>query len=227
MMSEKTAAPNLIAALEQAITIADDMLVAAATLASEDHRHQEVALKLEHIRLEARYGPDSDQAREAEARLITHGQLRSEIDMELGRFNVRTPETAPDALVVYGRVLSAEAEPAQRLRVSAIDEKRAVVAHTATDEQGVFEMYIPLAADQSYVGNRKRAADAKAAKAESRLRLEVSDREKKTLWRDSEGFIPAPGRLLYREIRLSRKAETRSSAKPTKTKATRKKRSSR
>ena len=90
--------------------------------------------------------------------------------------------------VLHGRVFDQQGAPADQLTVSAIDAEGGVRRFTCTDANGYFRMDLPAQSDDT------------APKA---VFLQVSDADQAVLYRGDEAITPAPGGVVYREIRLS------------------------
>lgn len=102
------------------------------------------------------------------------------------RAEIEAPKRDQALFVLHGRVFDQQGAPAEQLTVSAIDAEGGVRRFTCTDAGGYFRMDLP-------------ANDA-SLKA---LFLQVSDADQAVLYRGDEALSPAPGGILYREIRLS------------------------
>lgn len=102
------------------------------------------------------------------------------------RAEIEAPKRDQALFVLHGRVFDQQGAPAEQLTVSAIDAEGGVRRFTCTDAGGYFRMDLP-------------ANDA-SLKA---LFLQVSDADQAVLYRGDEALSPAPGGIVYREIRLS------------------------
>lgn len=118
------------------------------------------------------------RAEERVARAYQAGVQRGEIE---------APKRDQAQFVLHGRVFDAQGAPADQLTVSAIDAEGGVRRFTCTDPKGYFRMDLPVEGDD-------------APKA---LFLQVSDADQAVLYRGDEAVTPAPGGVVYREIRLS------------------------
>jgi hypothetical protein len=99
---------------------------------------------------------------------------------------IEVPKRDEAQFVLYGRVFDAQGGPADQLTVSAIDAEGGVRRFTCTDAKGYFRMDLP--GDDASV---------------NALFLQVSDADQAVLYRGDEAVMPAPGGVVYREIRLS------------------------
>ena len=202
---------------EQTPALADEMWMLALTFIAVENQRQDAALQLEQRRLDAKYGPTSVQVREGILNLAMHNQFQAGIQVLSERLNVPTPEPSENRFVVYGRILNDEGCGRAGLSVSVESQDAKVVAKATTNEKGVFELSIPT------TGGSQRGAAAKGTKKRAAadeplsLRLQISDRQKKILYRDKEVFQPTSGSLSFQEIVVSEGPEP--------TKASRKKRS--
>ena len=102
------------------------------------------------------------------------------------RAEVEAPKRDQAQFVLHGRVFDQQNAPADQLSVSAIDVEGSVRRFTCTDAKGYFRMDLP--------------GDDASVKA---LFLQVSDADQAVLYRGDNAVIPAPGGVVYREIRLS------------------------
>ncbi|MGA9772093.1 MAG: carboxypeptidase-like regulatory domain-containing protein [Blastocatellia bacterium] len=181
---------------EEMFSRADKALVSIAESISENYELQESAFKLEQSRLAAKYGSDSQQAKMIQSRLDLLSRQRSEIKLQLGRFSVATPKTSADTFVVYGRIINQDGDGISGLKVSVINKKLETVGHDTTDENGLFNVSLPVADDLS-----------------AQLGLRVADKNEKTVWKDKGNFSPTPGRVLYREVVASAEPVRRTAKK--------------
>ena len=113
------------------------------------------------------------------ARAYQAGILRGEVE---------APKRDPALFVLHGRVFDQQGAPAEQLTVSAIDAEGGVRRFTCTDAGGYFRMDLPTQGDDT---------------VPQPVFLQVSDADQAVLYRGDEALTPAPGGVVYREIRLS------------------------
>ena len=192
--------------LVQAPKLADDVLQVGMLGIIEEHKELGEGLLIEQQRLIAKYGPESRQAKTAALRLDVHEQMKLGIKVYSERLTMRTPEPSPDGFIVYGRVLNSAGEGIAKVNVAALNPKSQPVDQATTDDEGAFELSLSTA---DTVGRApSETIDVRGVRDslddKLQLRLEVSDRRKKTLYRDQEPFEITPGFRSYREINLEK-----------------------
>lgn len=205
MSSRIPPVPSDLSTFDQAPAFVDQVARTAMRSLSDEQQQRSDALQLERQRLSAKYGADSPQVASVAQRLELHDQVNVAIKVQKERFDLRTPDTSTDSLIVYGRVVDTAGEGLGGLTVSAIDEKAKIVATTETDDGGGFELPILTSAFTRKVASG--AVEVEGTKEgldeQADLRLQISDARKRTLYRDQEVFQPTPGKLSYREIVLA------------------------
>ena len=101
---------------------------------------------------------------------------------------IEVPKRDQALFVLHGRVFDQQGAPANQLTLSAIDAEGVVRRFTCTDASGYFRMDLPVQGGDT---------------AQKALFLQVSDADQAVLYRGDEAMTPAPGGVVYREIRLS------------------------
>jgi beta-lactam-binding protein with PASTA domain len=135
----------------------------------------------------ARRPNDTVAIAKLEMTLVAEQRVARAYQAGVQRGEIEVPARDQALFVLQGRVLDAQGGPADRLTVSAIDAEGRVRRFTCTDAKGYFRMDLPVQGEA-------------AAKA---LFLQVSDAGQAVLYRGDETVTPAPGGVVYREIRLS------------------------
>jgi beta-lactam-binding protein with PASTA domain len=135
----------------------------------------------------ARRPNDTVAIAKLEMTLVAEQRVARAYQAGVQRGEIEVPARDQALFVLQGRVLDAQGGPADRLTVSAIDAEGRVRSFTCTDAKGYFRMDLPVQGEA-------------AAKA---LFLQVSDAGQAVLYRGDETVTPAPGGVVYREIRLS------------------------
>jgi beta-lactam-binding protein with PASTA domain len=135
----------------------------------------------------ARRPNDTVAIAKLEMTLVAEQRVARAYQAGVQRGEIEVPARDQALFVLHGRVLDAQGGPADRLTVSAIDAEGRVRSFTCTDAKGYFRMDLPVQGEA-------------APKA---LFLQVSDAGQAVLYRGDETVTPAPGGVVYREIRLS------------------------
>lgn len=136
--------------------------------------------------MRARRPDDTVGVARIEAALQAEQRVTRAYQAGVQRAEIEAPKRDQALFVLHGRVFDQQGAPAEQLTVSAIDAEGGVRRFTCTDAGGYFRMDLP-------------ANDA-SLKA---LFVQVSDADQAVLYRGDEALIPAPGGIVYREIRLS------------------------
>ena len=136
--------------------------------------------------MRARRPGDTVGVARIEAALQAEQRVTRAYQAGVQRAEIEAPKRDQALFVLHGRVFDQQGAPAEQLTVSAIDAEGGVRRFTCTDAGGYFRMDLP-------------ANDA-SLKA---LFLQVSDADQAVLYRGDEALSPAPGGIVYREIRLS------------------------
>lgn len=136
--------------------------------------------------MRARRPDDTVGVARIEAALQAEQRVTRAYQAGVQRAEIEAPKRDQALFVLHGRVFDQQGAPAEQLTVSAIDAEGGVRRFTCTDAGGYFRMDLP-------------ANDA-SLKA---LFLQVSDADQAVLYRGDEALSPAPGGIVYREIRLS------------------------
>jgi hypothetical protein len=189
------------------------------------HQAQQAGLAFEANRIANRYGADSAQSKAISARIAAHAARGAVIASERQRAQIQTPQTLPDALIIYGRALDASGAGLKAVEISAIIANGAPVAATKSSGDGSFVLAVPTTttvtsatkyerkAAGKGAASTKRAPAASTARAEkistnvgptpvTSVRLVFTDRRSATAYRDPEVFQVKGSSLAYREITM-------------------------
>jgi beta-lactam-binding protein with PASTA domain len=138
--------------------------------------------------LRARRPDDVTAIARIETALQTEQRVARAYQAGMQRGEIEVPSRDQALFVLHGRVFDQQGRPAGQLTVSAIEAEGSVRRFTCTDPRGYFRMDLPVESG---------AAPPKA------VFLQVSDPDQAVLYRGEEALTPAPGGVVYREIRLS------------------------
>lgn len=101
------------------------------------------ALKLEQLRLKAKYGPESHQLHTAGLRLQAALQSHPVLQAELSRTQLPVPQPNPKAFILYGRVTDKNSLAVGAAKVAAIDDCKRAFAEARTGAAGDFLLTLP------------------------------------------------------------------------------------
>jgi|SRR5215510_114672 len=160
---------------------ADQACLAFARAMTQGHDATEKTEQFEAARIAAKYGEDSQRAKEARLLADRHAAEALHWALEQARASRDIPKPEPDHWIVFGMVLDAEGQRVGGARVTAVAEKRGETAHTSTNKDGEYELRIS---------------------AEGRVRIQVSRRDGKAETLSKEIFQGEGGKLAYRDYVL-------------------------
>ncbi len=166
--------------------LADRVRLAGYGLASPLVTAREGQMKREVARVARRKGADHPEVALREGNLERAKARFALFSEELDRARISRPEVDPEqGAAIWGRVVD-DGVPQSNLTVSAFGDG-VRLDFSCTDDLGGFSLNLP---------------------ADTKLVLSVRDKEGAERFRDSEGAALATGQQLYREIDLTRGAET-------------------
>lgn len=112
----------------------------ALDFAGEISAARSVRRQREALRVTARYGEDSQQAKAANARIARQASFDSALSFEKARAAVPVPPADPEAAVLYGRVLESTGKPVDCAVVQVASGNKTVIATARSDASGAYEL---------------------------------------------------------------------------------------
>jgi hypothetical protein len=154
----------------------------------------------ERDRVARKLGANDPRVAELNQHIDANNELTKKLGTEIERASMPAPKADPDAWQVHGHVRDRDRSGVADLTVSLCDEKGAWIrsaGYSCTDKTGYFA---PLSL------KRDKPASTGTARPFEAIRpvfIDVTDRQKTLLFRDSQPSVPGFGTVTYREIILA------------------------
>jgi beta-lactam-binding protein with PASTA domain len=189
MRSKTPVEPEVLAEeLEQTPAAADRVRLVGLDHAARVQKGRLGATERRLALLRARRPGDAVAIARVETALRAEERVARAYQAGVQKAEIEVPKRDPTQFVLHGRVFDPQGSPADQLTVSVIDAEGGVRRFTCTDAKGYFRMDLPV-----------EGGDAPPKP----VFLQVSDADQAVLYRGDEAMTPAPGGVVYREIRLS------------------------
>lgn len=149
-------------------------------------------LQREKTRLEAKYGNTHPEVQAAESRIAYNKEMFTGLNNEIEKATIKTEPLSNNAWRVHGRVFDQDNKPVKGVTVFFADQNNGwieILGSSCTTESG----YYSLTADEKIID--------KIAKTQS-LFLNVSDKNKKVIYKSDESFSPSRGIIVTKDIYL-------------------------
>lgn len=173
-----------VTVLANQVPLMDGYRVAQLQLASAAAAAESASLAAEAQRLAAKYGPNSEQAQEAAARLTMSTQEQAALATDLARATVAAPPVSSTAFTVYGRVVDSSGAVVAGAQLNAITPAGASLNKAAASAAGAYVLAVPI----------------KDTKETVTFEVQIAAGGNSTTF--PELFIAVPGRLAYRDLTL-------------------------
>jgi hypothetical protein len=157
-------------------------------------------LQRERNRIAAKYGADDRRVAELNQSIAANSELTKKLATEVERASMPAPKADPDAWQVHGHVRDRDRSGVADLTVSLRDEKGAWIqsaGYSCTDKAGYFA---PLSLKRDKPASTGTTGPVEATRP---VFIDVTDRQKTLLFRDSQPSVPSFGTVTYREIILA------------------------
>jgi beta-lactam-binding protein with PASTA domain len=174
--------------LEHIPAAADRMRLAGLLQAARVQKARLGATERRLALMRARHPDDAAAIARVETALRAEQQVARAYRAGIQKAEIEVPRRDPTQFVLHGRVFDRQGAPADQVTVSAIEAEGVVRRFACTDAKGYFRMDLPAQSDDT---------------APKPVFLQVSAADQAVLYRGNEAITPAPGGVVYREIRLS------------------------
>jgi hypothetical protein len=188
------------------------------------------ALTIEQSRVNSRFGSNSPEGQQIQARVAAHTARGSTVALELQRSQVSVPQPTPDGFIVYGLIFDGTGKARRGVDITATSSSYAKLASAKSDGQGAFLLCVPttsrargedgpVAKTAAGGGASPKAADKsstasdKTGAAPTAQSFQLVLTTKALTFRNPETFQVTGGQVAYREIVFPTKPAT-SGAKP-------------
>jgi hypothetical protein len=157
-------------------------------------------LQRELARMTAKSGANDPRVAELNQHIDANNELTKKLATEVERASVPAPKADPDAWQVHGHVRYQNRIGVADLTVSLRDEKGAWIqsaGYSCTDKAGYFA---PLSLKRDKPASAGTTGPVEATRP---VFIDVTDRQKTSLFRDSQPSVASFGTVTYREIILA------------------------
>ncbi len=183
------------------------------------------ALTIEQSRVVSRFGSNSTEGQQIQARLVVNTARGSTVALETQRSQVAVPQPTADGFIVYGLIVDSTGNACKGVEITATSTAYATLASTKSDGQGAFLLCVPTTPgahggrgsavkETAGVGAAHKAAEKssaaanKASAAPTVQSFQLVLTTKALTFRNPETFQATGGRLAYREIVFPAKPAT-------------------
>ena len=180
--------PNIVPA-------ADASRLGSLTAALAVHRAQQSSLTINRARSVAKYGPSSNQVAAMDLRLAANTQSTQAVQVAQAHAQLQVPTVPAGSAAVFGRVVDPNGNAVYGASVAAVTDAGTASRKASTDDNGSYQLVLPVRATKT----ARAASERSAAAAAISVRLQVSMASKVVLT-DSETLTLQAGDIVLREL---------------------------
>jgi hypothetical protein len=175
------------------------------------------ALTIEQSRVVSRFGSNSAEGQQIQARVLAHTARGNTVALEMQRSQVSVPHPTADGFIVYGLIVDSTGKARKGVQIRATSTAYAALASTKSDGQGAFLLCVPTTSRahvkdnpdaketggsgaSQKTGEKSSTASDKAGAAPKMQSFQLVLSTKALTFRNPETFQVTAGQVAYREI---------------------------